>query len=377
MKQFDKYAGLFAKDKMEQLASSPEGMLWLKVKSVTRKDLLDEFRRFSQMPLGGRVLAEQSRELYDGLLSAGAEGSALLDKFIKTRGAPLSAREQQSIASELHKMQSFSWGGNYTNALDKHLIDRYVKKLRAYDDIGQKLLSEIPRAVQGYVLCSWYNHWSTILIEDIFNQHKRVLPALGKVKKIDFFVDGTPVDLKTTYLPANFVQAKRKEAGLPGELTALKSAARKLGVAFDKEGSPRDVAYEISERMKINGGGEGVKCLEGLRAFRKDLLAQCIRDPGDLLKNLYTEQGEMRFDSSNRLFVVLADAADFEASWKLKRNPELLKKNIHAYLNAFSKDAMRQVRFTHKAKTGTFCAKSDAIFVVVNNDASGRRKRRR
>ena len=280
----------------------------------------------------------------------------------------MSGYEQEKIASELHKMQSFVWGGNYTNALDKFLVDRYIKRLRNFDDISHMLETDIPRAVQGYVLCSWYNHWSTFLIENIFAKHDKVLPAIGKVKKIDFFIDDVPFDLKTTYLPANFVRQKRRDAGLPDELSALKSAARKQGIAFDASGSPKEIAYEIAERMKISGDEECRIFLDEMRDFRKALLNECAKNPEELIGNLYAQQGEMRFDSSNRLFVVLANTIDFEESWKLKRNPRLLEKSIHAYLDSFSRDKVRQIEFTHKAKHGKFSAISDAIFIIAGEN---------
>ena len=46
--------------------------------------------------------------------------------------------------------------------------------------------------MRGYVLCSWYNHWTSIVIEDVFRDHPAVLPAIGQVKKIDFFATMFP-----------------------------------------------------------------------------------------------------------------------------------------------------------------------------------------
>lgn len=48
------------------------------------------------------------------------------------------------------------------------------------------------------------------------------------------------------------------------------------------------------------------------------------------------QQGEMHFDASNRLFLVLVDASDFDNSWKLKRNMDLLEPSITDYLKTFT-----------------------------------------
>ncbi len=116
--------------------------------------------------------------------------------------------------------------------------------------IEKMLEVEIPRAVNGYVMCSWYNHWSTILIENLFRQHPRILSAIGNIKKVDFFIDNIPFDLKTTYLPANYVQQKRKESDLRSELAELKLVARKHNIPFDSLAKPKNITYEITEQIK-------------------------------------------------------------------------------------------------------------------------------
>ena len=367
MMSFDDYQALFNADKMQDLAESGRGLLWLKLKSISRKAILEKFSAFASLAPQGRCAREQLfKSLFD-LLSGDIGGAhALLNQFIKGNAASHSQKELEGIASELHKMQAFSWGGDYTNALDKFLVDKYVKQIRSFDSIAQRLQTEIPRAVEGYVLCSWYNHWSTILIEHIFRMHNKVLPAIGKVKKVDFFIDDIPFDLKTTYLPANYVDDRRKQEGRSSELSELKRMAKEFGIQFDQRGRSKDVAYEIAERIKVGGCSASQQRLSSLSDFRKKLLHECVRDPESLIRNLYEKQGEMRFDASNRLFVVLADESDFDNSWKLKRNPGLLKKSIHAYLDDFSKEQVRRVDFTHKAKNGKFSALSDAICIVTD-----------
>jgi len=91
-----------------------------------------------------------------------------------------------------------------------------------------------------------------------------------------------------------------------------------------------------------------------------------MADPKPLLQNLYEEQGEMRFDASNRLFLIWVDEQDFEASWKLKRSVELLTRAITSYVDNFDRTRIEKMKvsFSHKAKSGVFQAISDAVFVV-------------
>jgi hypothetical protein len=74
----------------------------------------------------------------------------------------------------------------------------------------------------------------------------------------------------------------------------------------------------------------------------------------------------MRFDSENRLFLVLVDSDDFNNSWKLKRNIDLLKPTIISYLDNFANKRIEdlQVSFEFKGKPHGFTALADVIFVV-------------
>ncbi len=367
MTKFDHYKKLFDNDHMGAITESSEGLLWLKVKAITRRKLIDVFCESKHPHLLGKTLKEQSENLYTELLANIPKAHFDIDRHIKSLAPARTHNDLEKIASELHKMQSFSWGGDYSNALDRFLVDRYIKTYESYEVMQKMLETEIPQAVNGYVMCSWYNHWSTILIENLFRQHPRVLPAIGNIKKIDFFIDNIPFDLKTTYLPANYVRQKRKEAGLQDELAELKSMARRNKIRFDITAKPKNITYEITERIKMSGNQKCKEILNAQKEFRQELIRDCVKNPKALLHNLYQEQGAMRFDASNRLFMILADTADFESSWKLKRNPDLLKKHIEEYLNTFSANTIkrRKITFTHKAKSGTFTALADAIFVIV------------
>ena len=74
----------------------------------------------------------------------------------------------------------------------------------------------------------------------------------------------------------------------------------------------------------------------------------------------------MRFGSENRLFLVLVDTDDFNGSWKLKRNLDLLKPTILSYLNDFKNKNITdlKVEFNFKGKPQTFIALTDIIFVI-------------
>ena len=74
----------------------------------------------------------------------------------------------------------------------------------------------------------------------------------------------------------------------------------------------------------------------------------------------------MWFGSENRLFLVLIDTDDFSASWKLKRNLDLLKPAIYNYLNNFDKKSLNDMKidFTFQGKSKIYTTYADVIFVL-------------
>lgn len=343
------------------------GQLWLKTKSIVRKELIAEFTSQNSIKLSSSNLTAQFEELFSVLLVNIDNSHLLLDNYFKTKNnSVLNKLDSTQLVSELYKLKVFEWGGDYQNSLDKYLVSHYVKAITSYDTLMSKFEYEINRAVQGYVLNSWYNHWSSILIEHIFKSHPSVLPTVGQIKSVDFFINNIPFDLKVTYFPSEYLKLKRKEKGLPVELTYLKSKARELSIDFDKNGSPSDIYYEITEKLKDKGGSSSLNVLSELKNQNMLIVKEAQNDSKNLSRWLYENQGEMRFGSENRLFLVLIDTEDFSSSWKLKRNIELLKPTINIFLENFMHKPISDLKiyFNYHKRPQTYNSITDVIFVV-------------
>ncbi len=367
MKDFNYWKKLHENDDLEEFSSNEQGFLWLKVKSIVRKKLISEFIAENNIRLKETSLDKQFFELYSVLVKDPAKSHKLLNEYIEMKNKNgLDKLDTKGLVSELYKLKAFDWGGDYQNSLDKYLVSRYIKVLQSYDKLISKFETEISTAVQGYVLNSWYNHWSSILIEHIFKSHEAVLPTVGQIKHVDFFIRNVPFDLKVTYLPAEYIKAKRKELGFPVELTYLKAKAKELNIEFDKKAKGNDIYYEIVEKLKDRGTKECIGVIEALKQEKMQILNEARANPHMLAVWLYENQGEMRFGSENRLFLVLIDTDDFTRSWKLKRNMDLLKPVINEYLDNFTQknNADLKITFKYKGKSQIFTALTDIIFVV-------------
>ena len=368
MKDFNYWDKLHKNEELEEFSNDNIGLLWLKTKSISRKELIAEFLKINNITLKETALAKQFVELFGILSTDVINSNQILDNFIKSENTKqVGALNTAQLVSELYKLKNFDWGGDYQNSLDKYLVSRYVKvRNPSYENLLSKFETEISVAVQGYVLNSWYNHWSSILIEHIFKSHTEVLPTVGQIKSVDFFINDVPFDLKVTYLPAEFIKTKRKEKGLPVELTFLKKKATEAKIIFDKTAKPADIFYEIVEKMRDRNDDFCLDVLKTLKDEKLEILQEVQDDPKMLATWLYENQGEMRFGSENRLFLVLVDTDDFTNSWKLKRNIDLLKPTILTYLDNFKtkKTDDLKIEFEFKGKTKTFTALTDIIFVV-------------
>ena len=368
MTAFQRYDNAFKRGKMSVFNDDTEGLLWLKLKSIIRKDFVSDFVQRNGIVLKSSGLANTFAELFAALISNVAVANAMLDAFIREVSAQQIARvDIKKLVSELYKLRTFDWGGDYQNALDKYLVSRYVKTDNpSFESLLSRFDSEINPAVRGYVLNSWFNYWSSVLIENIFKQHPSVLPTIGKVKSVDFFVKGIPFDLKVTYFPSEYLASERKIRRHPVAFTFLKQRARVSGIPFDTSAASDVIENEIREKMRDRNDAFCKKTLQTLHEQNMEILDEAIKNPKRLAQWLYEHQGEMRFGAENRIYLVLVDTADFQNAWKIKRNVDLLGPAITQYLDSFVIDTIRkkQIAFTFKGKTGTFSALADVIFVV-------------
>ena len=312
------------------------GTLWLKVKSIVRRKYINTFTQVNKISLKNRKLTPQFKELYEILCLDPANSHKHLNTFIINQNSiELKKIDVEKLIQELYKVQNFKWGADNQNDLGKYLVKKYVKDNISYDFLTQQMEKSVLGTVQDYLICTWYNHWTSILIEHIFKSHNLVLPTVGKIKSVDFFINEIPFDLKVTHLPENFVAKQRKLAGLvKEELSVLKKAAKEAKIKFSNKDT--NLYYSLYKQLG-DIGGKSLEIVEEIKDFRLNLIDKIKKDPLILAKNLYEEQSDFRFGAENRIFLILVNRDNFEQSWELKRNIHSLKPTIHKYLDDFKK----------------------------------------
>jgi hypothetical protein len=363
MSKYNEYLRLYTENKFDSLLREEGSVYWLKLRSISRKKLLIEFCKFVCIDLeniSNNKLLEYIYNIHPDL--------ELIDEFIKKKyQEERSSRKEVEpfLVSELYKMGALDWGGLYQNNLEKTIVNNYIKKIKSYDVLNEKIENEIHESLKGYVRSSWYNHWTSILIEDIFKDHCRVIPTIGLIKKVDFFIDNIPFDLKVTYFPEGFMSEIRKNKGWPTEVQVLKRFAKELNINYNQKQKERDIFNELIIRIEESQKPEAVNFIKEFKQTRWQIIEEVIEHPHNLIKWLYEKQGERRFDAANRLFLVLVDKTNLEDSWKMKRNIDLLKDRINEYLDKFNVQNINELKIDFDwIDDKKYTTLSDILFII-------------
>ncbi len=147
------------------------------------------------------------------------------------------------------------------------------------------------------------------------------MPTVGLVKKIDFFINDVPFDLKkVTYFPEQLLKDKLKDNGYGNELTKLKKICRELKIFIPSDLKDKALKLHLHNKIAEDQRAEAKEFIVELKEQKRIIIQKAEDNPTELKKWFYENQGEARFDASNRFFLVLTDETDMSNSWKLKRN---------------------------------------------------------
>jgi hypothetical protein len=362
-KEFIKLKKSYDDNDFETIFQHKKGNYFLKMRSISRTILLKDFAE----TLNINIPEIPNKKLFEFMFCKDLNDT-LINNFInkKYKSERLKRLEsEESLYSQLFKLKIFDWGGFYQNSVEKTIVNNYIKKIKDYEKLCDAIAEDIGPRLKGYILCSWYNNWTSILIEDMFKDHKTILPAVGLIKKVDFFWNNFPFDLKVTYFPEGFMKIKRKEKNLSSEFAELKKFARLNDIAFDKNAKNKEIFSEILTKISEDTSEKTKIFFEKFNNTRKEIIQESINNPSSLIKWLYEEQGERRFDAANRFFLILIDLRNLEDSWKLKRNQKLLKGEISNYLDKNINIDFNTLKLSFNWLDREYTTFAEALFVVV------------
>lgn len=360
MTNYEKWDHEFRTNNLFAFNNNDKALLYLKVRAICRKTLITQFVKENKLTLKSKKVKEQFPELY-ALLENKSELIPKLDCFLRNRNNEWYKEmgvDEDKVRTALCKINAYEWGGDHNNSLDQYLVKRYVKDISDYDTLRKKA-TEIQANAWNFVQTSWYNNWTSYLIESIFKKHERVLSAIGEIKSVDFFIDKYPIDLKVTYFPNEFMEKKLKEKIGNKELAWLKKEAKKVNINPDKNLSDAEQLTFLKEELENHGHSNIIKVLT---KHKQKIIDKACKHPKELMKWLYENQSDRLFGAENRLFLVLVDTKDMKQSWKMKRAFTLIEPTVKRYLDSFNDDSLKIIEFTFNQKKYT--SLSDIIFIT-------------
>ena len=360
---FEYLKNLYVDNKFASLINETDGMYWLKLRSISRKAHLQAICEFVDLD----CTEVTSRDLFQFVFDHRPPVEAVDEYILESYEAERSARRinEDYLVSQLYQMKAFDWGGLFQNNLEQTIVNNYIKKIQDWDELNRAIDDELHFSLQGYVRCSWYNHWSSIIIEDMFKDHANVLPTIGLAKKVDFFIHDFPFDLKVTYFPKEFMGKRRKDKGLRPEFTVLKQFCRQNDIWFDRTRKEKQLFPELLTKVEESPHSVAQDFLGELKSIRSEIIAETLDDPTELIIWLYENQGDRRFDAANRFFLFLIDIDNLEESWKLKRNKPLLYPRIHEHLDRFDDMSIHDLKLNFTWKDSVYQTYADILPIVI------------
>ncbi len=456
--KFNELNKYFQENEFEKLENDEHGERFLKLRTISRSAELKEFCNLHQINH-----ANAGKDLFRYVFKKQTVTIVQVNEFIKSKyqAERVERRNNEAyLIDQLCRLQYFDWGGSFGNSLEKNIVDNYVKKIKSYQDIYDEIEGSLFKSLKGYTLNSWYNHWTSIIIEDIFKDHDKVLPTVGLVKKIDFFINDTPFDLKVTYFPQELMNEKLRVLGYErekqyllekcseleiqvdentetnflkyrlteyqqnitdfikeysadiealkqkcidlsitfnheqeerhlkkqllaelrcfrddikayvasnkytSELTRIKNKCEELNIIVPEDMSDKALEQHLYNKLSEENSNSANEFISEFKELRRQIINEAEQNPNELKKWLYENQGEARFDASNRFFLILTDENDIYNSWTLKRSINFLKEKINSHLNEISNNSEDlKMEFYWQKDNQTYKCKSDILFI--------------
>lgn len=367
--KFKQLDNSFRNDDFPTIENDSRGIRFLKLRSMSRKEAMEEF--CSQHDVNIEEI--KSKDYFENVFEDDNITDIQINEYINLKyheERAARAANQEYLVDQLNRLQYFDWGGSFGNSLEKNIVNNYVKKIQSFDKINEEIEGSLLSSMRGYTLNSWYNHWTSIIIEDLFKDHLSVLPTVGLVKKIDFFINDIPFDLKVTYFPEQLLADKLRDSGYGNELTEIKRACRSLKIFIPEDLNPKELKLHLLNKLREDQRPEAKCFVKKLNNTKKAIIEESERNPADLKKWFYENQGEARFDASNRFFLVLTDEGDMSSSWKLKRNVIFLQEKIHRHLDNLALDVdSLDTEFYWSQDQKIYKCKSDILFLKYDGMA--------
>ena len=289
MTNFEKWDNEFNAHNLFVFNNDPNGILWLKVRAITRKEIIKRFISENRIPIKARNLAEQNIELFEWA-EQNDPSMNIIDSFLLNRTNEwyiTKGVNENKLKSELKKISSINQGGGVDNSLDQTFVRLYVKQISDYQILCSHQ-AEIASTSWNFVQTSWYNNWTSFLIESLFKNknHQNVIPAVGETKSVDFFIDDIPFDLKLTYLSRDYIDHEFILLKKNKEFAWLKKQAKSKGIKLQDGLTDNEQYSHLIEEFELHDKN----VIKELRDTHRTIIKKAQKNPIRYMRWLYEHQ---------------------------------------------------------------------------------------
>lgn len=273
------------------------------------------------------------------------------------------------------------------NELAKELVrDR---KIKSYKELVKEISCLSRERIGKYLEWQYFNQATNDLIEHYFNDHKKILPTLRKIRGVDFFLlteeegkELLPFDLKITHISEKYFElassglVRNKKAvifdsyisrGHKSEIEIIKDFYKNKKNEFDLpnigDQEKGDLLLNIQSKIKTK---DAKNLKDKIMEIRRKTLSNVAKDPASLEWWNYKFQGERLFKNNNRFFIFLAYEDSFTDARSIKGNQELIKKQITKKLDSLTENEINKIQYRYekdKSLKGDYIALSSSVLI--------------
>ena len=127
---FDEAVAAFKSDQIRELGLDADGLRFLKLRSLSRKEHLNRLIRDHGLATPEGRPQSRLRAVFESPVTEG-QIDATIRGIYATERADRAANED-ALISELYKLQMFDWGSLHQNSLEGTIVNNYVKKIRYF-----------------------------------------------------------------------------------------------------------------------------------------------------------------------------------------------------------------------------------------------------
>lgn len=147
-------------------------------------------------------------------------------------------RQQLEADLKARTEHPYVWGRRQTNDWDS--ATSFIYDISSFTELLKEVES-LPQDMKDYAMNRWYNFWSAMGVEDIFAQHKAVIPNINEYDKlVDFTINNIAFDHKSTVFPRGF----------PHDYEFAKQNPKRL-IRWLYENQSKDGRYHLGSRLFV------------------------------------------------------------------------------------------------------------------------------